>query len=86
MKKTPTGRPTITYRTRLFDMRLDDLSDPDQRWALLSDTASKLSQTDPVVFLYQYYFRPARLLAIHVDESARVQQQEVVGVPFPRPR
>jgi hypothetical protein len=67
----------ITYRTRLFDMRLDDLWDPDQRWALLSDTASKRSRTDPVVFLYQNYFRPARLLAIHVDESARVQQQEV---------
>jgi hypothetical protein len=67
----------ITYRTRLFDMRLDDLWDPDQRWALLSDTASKHSRTDPVVFLYQNYFRPARLLAIHVDESARVQQQEV---------
>jgi hypothetical protein len=67
----------ITYRTRLFDMRLDDLWDPHQRWALLSDTASKHSRTDPVVFLYQNYFRPARLLAIHVDESARVQQQEV---------
>lgn len=72
----------ITYRTRLFDMRLDDLSDPDQRWALLSDTASKHSQTDRVVFLYQYYFRPARLLAIHVDESARVQEQEVVELRF----
>jgi hypothetical protein len=67
----------ITYRTCLFDMRLDDLWDPDQRWALLSDTASKHSQSDPVVFLYEYYFRPARLLAIHVDESARAQQQEV---------
>jgi hypothetical protein len=64
----------ITYRTRLFDMRLDDLWHPDQRWALLSDTASKHSRTDPVVFLYEYYFRPARLL---VDESARVQKQEV---------
>jgi hypothetical protein len=67
----------ITSRTRLFDMRLDDLWDPDQRRALLSDTASKHSRTDPVVFQYQNYFRPARLLAIHVDESARVQQQEV---------
>ena len=66
----------------MFDMRLDDLSDPDQRWSLLSDTASKHSQTDPVAFLYQYYFRPARLLAIHVDESARVQQQEVVECRF----
>jgi hypothetical protein len=58
-------------------MRLDDLWDPDQRWALLSDTTSKQSRTDPVVFPYQNYFRPARLLAIHVDESARAQQQEV---------
>lgn len=49
---------------------------------MLSDTASKHSQTDPVVFLYQYYFRPARLLAIHVDESARVQEQEVVELRF----
>lgn len=40
----------ITYRNRLFDMRLDDLWDPDQCWALLSDTASKHSRTDPVVF------------------------------------
>jgi hypothetical protein len=63
-------------------MRLDDLSDPDQRWALLSDTASKHSQADPVAFLYQYYFRPARLLAIHVDESAAVQEQEVVECRF----
>jgi hypothetical protein len=67
----------ITYRTSLFDMRLDDLWEPDQRWALLSDTASKHSRTDPLVLLYEYYFRPAGLLAIHVDESARVQQQEV---------
>ena len=72
----------ITYRTCLFDMRLDDLWDPDQRWALLSDTASKHARTDPVVFLYQYYFRPARLLAIHVDESARAQQQEVLEYRF----
>ena len=72
----------ITYRTRLFDMRLDDLWHPDQRWALLSDTASKHSRTDPVVFLYEYYFRPARLLAIHVDESARVQKQEVQEYRF----
>ena len=72
----------ITYRTSLFDMRLDDLWDPDQRWALLSDTASKHSRTDPVVFLYEYYFRPAGLLAIHVDESARVQQQEVQEYRF----
>ena len=46
----------ITYRTRLFDMRLDDLSDPDHRWSLLSDTASKHSQTDPVAFLYHIIF------------------------------
>jgi hypothetical protein len=72
----------IRYGTRLFDMRLNDLSDPDQRWALLSDTASTHSRTDPVVFLYQYYFRPARLLAIHVDESAHVQQQEVIECRF----
>jgi len=63
-------------------MRLDDLWDPDQGWALLSDTASKHSRTDPVVFLYQNYFRPARLLAIHVDESARTQQQEVLEYRF----
>ena len=30
----------ITYRTCLFDMRLDDLWDPAQRWALLSDTGA----------------------------------------------
>ena len=72
----------ITFRTCLFDMRLDDVWDPDQRWALLSDTASKHARTDPVVFLYQYYFRPARLLAIHVDESARAQQQEVLEYRF----
>jgi hypothetical protein len=72
----------ITYRTSLFDMRLDDLWDPDQRWALLSDTASKHSRTDPVVFLYEYYFRPASLLALHVDESARVQKQEVQEYRF----
>jgi hypothetical protein len=35
-----------------------------------------------MIFLYQYYFRPARLLAIHVDESARVQQQEVQEYRF----
>ena len=70
----------ITYRTCLFDMRLDDLWDPDQRWALLSDTASKHSQSDPVVFLYEYYFRPQTVTncCTHVEKMSLRRKLEAV--------
>ncbi len=74
----------ITYRTCLFDMRLDDLWDPDQRWALLSDTASKHARTDPVVFLCQYYF--GQLVFSQFTSMKVLVRTGGAGVPFPRPR